>query len=225
MRTKLLTIIGVLLLIVTVACANTTPFLWSSMVLADSPPSDSSNIMIVFHKIADGMYLFWCDLSATITDNGDGTWDVDSPQVKATGVKQANVDYDYYQYQEISPEYDDNGDPIPIYMADLNLQPVTGTDLPQSRHVAVLKDVYMDNGKPRANVWRMWHGVAYELTNCRVSQTAYDQYQAGLIQLYNPAYDWLAPENAESFVAVDYIHENFTGTDVTLVFVDGKLIK
>ena len=112
-----------------------------------------------------------------------------------------------------------------VYLEDLDLQAITADDLPQSRHIAVLSDVYLDDGKPRADIIRVYMGVQYTVTGCRVTQTAYDNYVDGKLELYDPMYGFLAPENENSFVAIDFIHENFTGENIVLPFVADKLIK
>ena len=76
MRNRIITIIGTLLLVFTVACATLTPTMWGSLAFASEVPTDDSGVMIVFYKIVDDNYLWWCDLTADIVDNGDGTWDV-----------------------------------------------------------------------------------------------------------------------------------------------------
>jgi len=99
-------------------------------------------------------------------------------------------------------------------------------NLPMSRHIAALKNVYNNaQGRPRADVYRKYLGNVYEVVGCRVSQTAYNHYMAGDLKLYNSAYDWLAPENEDCFVAIDYIHENFEGEDQVLTFITDKLMR
>lgn len=230
MRSKVLIGLSLLLVLIIGACGGLLESLdIASIAMASSPPPSSSGIMIVFYRISDGLYFFWCDVDAEIVDNGDGTWDVTSNQGTATGINQATVTYDYYKYQDIKPLYDEEGNPLPIYIEDLNLVYPDAGDLPQSRHVAALKAVYMveidGQNYPRADIWRLWNNAPFLIEGCRVSQLAYDQYTDGKIELYDNSYDWLAPENANCFVAVDFIHENFTGEEVTLPIVDGKLLK
>lgn len=97
--------------------------------------------------------------------------------------------------------------------------------LPWSLHVAALKSVTMVDGSPRATVYRLYDGVVYEVSNCRVCQTAYDNYMAGKIQLYNPAYNWRADENKDCFVTVYFISETPYGDEVMIPVVIDKVIK
>ena len=210
MRNKILIILGALLLLTTVACASTTPFYWSTMVLADSPPSEPSGIMIVFYTISDDQFRFWCDLSAEITDNGDGTWDVVSPQVTASGVNQATVAYGSYQYQDIEYSYDDDGEPLPVYMADLDLQPVTADDLPKSEHIGKLTAVDPALARP-ATVTRKWMGQLYSV-QCLVTQSVVDM--------------WIADDlNVGDYVLVSFIEEIPNTTEINVAIVTDKVFE
>ena len=208
MRNRIITMAVAVLLIFTVACASIAPPVWGSMVLADSPPTDDSGIMIVFYKFGDGQYLFWCDLTATITDNGDGTWDVSSPQVNAKGVNQDYVTYDYYHYQEIEPQYDENGDPILLYIADLGLIPPTADDLPHSQHIGKLTAVDTGLARP-ATVTRKWHGMTFDV-QCLVSQTVVDLWVADTL-------------NVGDYVIVSFIDEIPDTEEVNLAIVVDKV--
>lgn len=200
MRNRVLTIVGTLLLVFTVACATITPALWSSMVLADSPPTDGSGIMIVFYKIVDDQYLFWCDLNAVITDNGD-SWDVSSVQANAGGVNKAYVNYGYYKYQPISWGY--NGT-----ITDLGLAPPTADDLPHSQHIGKLVNVNPALAKP-ATVTRKWHGMTFDI-QCLVSQTVVDLWIADTL-------------NIGDFVIVSFIDEIPDTEEVNLAIVVDKV--
>ena len=197
-------ILGITILILAVACSGiTTPSLWGSLVMAESPPTDDSGIMTVFYKIADDQYLFWTDLTATIIDNGDGTWNVYSPQVTATGVNQALIDYDYYQYKPIPYGY--NGT-----VTDLGLQPPTSEDLPRSQHIGKLVDVDNTKAKP-ATVTRKWHGLTFNIT-CLVSQSVVDMWVADTL-------------NVGDFVIVSFIDEIPDTDEVNLAIVVDKVYK
>ena len=187
----------------------------------------TGNIMAVFYTKADHQVLFWC-ADATITDNGDGTWDVDSPQVKANGVNRETVEYGLYQLDPFNPHpVDDEGNEIPVYLEDLNLSPVTSEDLPHSMHVAALSDVYLVNGSPRCDVIRLYLGEQYTVTGCRVAQQAYDSYQAGEITLYDPAYGLGDDHNKDCFVLVYFVTETpfGSGDSIELPVVVDKVIK
>ena len=201
MRNKIATILGTLLLVFTIACAGIIPPLWGTMVLADSPPTDDSGIMIVFYEIANDNYLWWCDLTATITDNGNGTWDIHSPQVVATGVNQAYVDYDYFKYQPIPSDYSGN-------ITALCLVPPTAEDLPHSQHIGKLVNVNPALTKP-ATVTRKWHGMTFDI-QCLVSQTVVDM--------------WLADTlNIGDYVVVSFIDEIPDTEEVNLAIVVDKV--
>jgi len=180
----------------------------------------SGNIMAVFYTRADERIVLWC-ADAQIIDNGDGTWDVVSNiGYSATGVSQDMVAYGLYQYQDLSIDM-----MAPPYLDDLGLVPITWQDLPRSMHVAALKSVAMVAGSPRAEVYRLYMGQAYVIPGCRVTQTAYDNYLAGTIHLYNPSYSWQAPENANCFVLVYFISETPYSNEVMIPVIVDKVIK
>lgn len=184
----------------------------------------ATNTMIVFYTIDDGRFLFWCDSNAQIVDNGD-TWDVISDQTVARGVNKAAVTYGYYKYKSIEPVYDNAGNELPIYMMDLGLEAVSGGDLPKSMHIAALKAVSLVDGSPRATVVRKYRGQNYEITDCRVSQVAYDNYLAGKIKLYDPTYGMNDSENKDSYVLVYFISEMFYSSEVEIPVIIDKVIK
>ena len=94
-----------------------------------------------------------------------------------------------------------------------------------SPHAAALKSVALVEGSPRATVYRMHNGIVYEVSNCRVCQAAYDQYMSGNIKLYNPSYNWQAPENKDCFVLVDFLYEAPYGNEVGIPIIVDKIIK
>lgn len=200
MRNRVIITLSALLLVFMVACAGITPALWSTMVLADTPPTDDSGIMIVFYKTADYEYLFWCDLNAIITDNGD-SWDIASAQVNAGGVNKAYIEYDYFQYQPIPYGY--NGT-----IMDLGLVPPTADDLPHSQHIGKLVDVDPTKARP-ATVTRKWHGMTFDI-QCLVSQTVVDM--------------WVANDlNIGDYVIVSFIDEIPDTDEVNLAIVVDKV--
>ena len=202
MKYRVLAILGVFLLILMVACVSIIPpSLWGALVLADSPPTDDSGIMIVWYKIADDQYLWWCDLTANIIDNGDGTWDVYSPQFNAGGVSQAYIDYDYYKYEPIPTGY--NGT-----VADLGLQQPTADDLPHSQHIGKLVAVNPALARP-ATVTRKWHGMIFDI-QCLVSQTVVDMWIADTL-------------NVGDYVIVSFIDEHPDNEEKNLAIVVDKV--
>jgi hypothetical protein len=102
------------------------------------------------------------------------------------------------------------------------LTPVT---LPWSLHVAALKSVAMVSGSPRATVIRKYLGINYEIPNCRISQVAYDNYMAGKIKVFNPAYDINAVENKDCFVLIYFITEVPYNTEINIPVLIDKVIK
>ena len=227
-------IIGIILAVVmlcgVVACSSIEEwdigkYLGSIQVYASESENTTyveGNIMAVFYTKAEEIVLFWCT-NAQIIDNGDGTWDVESPQIGASGVSQELATYGLYKYTSI-PQ------PSPgtiIYLADLDLQAITWEDLPQSMHVAALKSVAVIDGSPRGTVYRLFMGVAYEIPNVRVSQSAYDAYTSApaKLKVYNPSYSWQAPENKDCFVLVYFISETPYGDEVQIPVIIDKVIK
>ena len=201
MKHKLAIILGTALLLFTIACAGITPIMWSSVALAANYPTDDSGIMIVWHTIADDNYLWWCDLTADIIDNGDGTWNIYSPQFTAGGVNQAYIDYDYYHYEPIPYGY--NGT-----VASLGLTPPTADDLPHSQHIGKLVAVDGSKAKP-ATVTRKWHGMSFNIS-CLVSQSIVDM--------------WIADDlNVGDFVIVSFIDEHPNETELNLAIVVDKV--
>ena len=204
------------------------PKLFDSMVVYGAEMQNSieieGNVMAVFYK-RDNEQVIGAYSNAIITDRGDGRWDVEGREGSMTGVSQSLMTYGLYQYQKIDKLYDEEGYELPLYLSDLNLQPITWSDLPQSMHAAALKSVAIVDGSPRATVYRMFMGVAYEVPNCRVTQSAYDNYMADTIKLYNPAYHWNAPENKDCFVLVYFISETPYGTEIDILVIVDKVIK
>ena len=201
MRNRVIAIVGALLLVFTVACASISPVMWGSLAYASEVPTDDSGVMIVFYKIIDDAYLWWCDLTADIIDNGDGSWDVYSPQVVARGVKQAYVDYGYYKYEPIPHGY--NGT-----VASLNLTPPTADDLPHSQHIGKLVNVNPALARP-ATVTRKWHGMTFDI-QCLVSQTVVDMWIADTL-------------NIGDYVVVSFIDEIPDSEEVNLAIVVDKV--
>jgi len=102
---------------------------------------------------------------------------------------------------------------------------ITADDLPKSMHVAALKSVAIIDGSPRATVYRIFMGVKYEIPDCRVSQSAYDAYTSEKLKVYNPSYDWQAPENKDCFVLVYFISETPYSNEVQIPVIVDKVIK
>ena len=113
--------------------------------------------------------------------------------------------------------------PVPLDLTSTIELPISTP--PKSMHVAALKSVAMVSGSPRATVYRLYQGRVYEILNCRVSQTAYDSYLAAKIKVYNPAYNWQAPENKDCFVLVYFISETPYGTEIDIPVIIDKVIK
>jgi len=219
-------LVAVALICGVIAC---TPLaqLFDSMVVLSAESLNTTpvegNIMAVFYTIAtvEGKHqaLFWV-ADAQIIDRGDGKWDVISPQREVRGVNQALVDYGLYKYKAL-PDLDS----ATYYLEDLDLQAITWEDLKKSMHAAGLIDVYLVNGKPRATVRRFYMSKMYDIPNCRVSQSAYDNFIDGKIKVYNDTYGWLAPENEDCFVAVYFMSETPFDNELMIPVIIDKVIK
>lgn len=214
MKNKILLGLGVLLIMAVVACAGLSGEPFHSMVLGDTEYNTTpANIMAVFYDTTypdGGLYMWWCDLSAEIIDNGDGTWDIYSPQFTATGVNQAIVNYGYYKYKVIESVYDEEGFELPQYMDDLGLESPEASDLPHSQHIGKL--IAVDTGLVRpATIRRWWMGNSYDV-QCLVSQTVVDQWMADTL-------------NVNDWVVVSFIEENPDTEEINLAIVMSKVYK
>jgi len=210
MKNKFLIALAILFIISLFGCNNpTTSFQnpYESFVVFTS--STEGGVMLVFYIIEDEQYLFWCDESATIIDNGD-TWDVISDQHIARGVNKATVTYDVFKYKPIEPVYNDEGNPITLYLSDLNLESPTANDLPHSEHIGKLMAVNATAARP-ATVRRKFMGTTYDV-NCLVTQEVKDEYQAGKIQLGD-------------YVIVSFIDEIPDTEEVNIAIVTGKVFE
>jgi hypothetical protein len=209
MKNRILIGLGILLLVGAIACGGIFSPLWDSLVYAEQQHNTtSSNIMIVFYTIEEGQYLWWCDLSAEIIDNGNGTWDVLSPQITASGINQALITYGYYQFKSIEPEYDEEGNSLLIYMDDLDLQPPAADDLPHSQHIGKLTAVNTALARP-ATVTRKWHGMTFDV-QCLVSQSVVNMWIADTL-------------NVGDYVIVSFIEEIPDTEEVNIAIVVDKV--
>lgn len=147
----------------------------------NGPTTDATaNVIVIFYSVSDGMLLFWCYGGADIIDNGD-TWDVIGSPTTARGVSKTAVAYGYYKYEPIVVEYDEDGSPIPIYIADLILEPITAGDLPKSEHIGKLTAVNPALARP-ATVTRKYRGQTYNV-QCLVTQAVVLMWQSGALQV------------------------------------------
>lgn len=175
--------------------------------MASADSSGNLTAMIVFYTIADEEYVFWCDLDARIKDKGD-CWQVHSNQGMIGCISKDYATYDYYQWKEIIQPYDDDGVPIPIYMADLDLEPMTAEGLPKSQHIAVLKAVNPALAKP-ATVTRTYYGEDYDF-QCFVSQSVVDMWQSNDLEVGD-------------YVVVSFITEAPGTTEINIAIVVDKV--
>ena len=143
------------------------PKLFDSLVVYGAEEQNAieieGNIMAVFYVIEDERVIGWYS-NAIITDNGDGTWDVEGREGSARGMNQDLATYGLYQYQKIDKLYDDEDPPteLPLYLSDLNLQPITGDDLPHSEHIGKLVAVDPQAAKP-ATIRRWYLGQSFAI--------------------------------------------------------------
>lgn len=87
----------------------------------------------------------------------------------------------YYKDKVIQRQYDDEGNELPLYLADLDLEPITVDDLPKSEHIGRLKAINPAQAKP-ATVTRRFMGQDYDVA-CLATQSVKELYQAGDIQI------------------------------------------
>lgn len=123
----------------------------------------------------------------------------------------------------------ENEDALAISRLDQKIYPLKRTGepiiMPKSMHIAALKNVSLVNGSPRATIIRKYLGQSYEITNCHVSQTAYDNYQAGKIKVYDDNYGINEPQNADCFTLVSFISENPSNNEIEIPILIDKAIK
>lgn len=217
-------IVAIALLGGVIACSPFGDIVWfESMVVYGAEASNTTevegNIMAVFYRKADEQVYKWFT-NVQIIDRGDGKWDVIGSQISVKGIYQETVAYGLYQYKPI-PDPRTNI----IYLDDLDLQAITWEDLKRSMHAAGLLDVYSEDGKPRATVRRFYMGKSYDIPDCRVSQTAYDNFNDGKIKKYDPAFGWLAPENKDCFVMVYFLSETPFNNELMIPVIVDKVIK
>jgi len=161
------------------------------------------NIMAVFYTRAEERVLFWV-ADAQIIDRGDGKWDVTSPQRIVIGISQALTTYGLYQYQPFSqPTYE-----APVYLEDLDLQPITADDLPKSQHIGKLTAVNPALARP-ATIVRKYMSVTYDV-QCLISQAVVDMWVADTL-------------NVNDFVIVSFIEEIPDTTEVNIAIVVDKV--
>lgn len=201
-RKILIGIVVVAMLLATVA--GMAIFSSGNLGIAEAKKLTGSDGMIVFYTTGGNItseYLFWCQLEGTdIVDQGD-KWDVHSEQGTWYGVSKTDVDYDYFRYKKIASDYEG-----PV--ADLNLQPLGGAELPKSQHIGKLTAVNPALAKP-ATVTRKYMGQLYDV-QCLVSQTVVDMWLAGTLQVGD-------------YVVVSYIDENPDTAELSIAIVVDKV--
>lgn len=116
----------------------------------------------------------------------------------------------YYKDKQIIRELDEDETELPIYIADLDLESITAEDLPKSEHIGMLMSVTSANAKP-AVIRRRFLGQNYD-TNCLVTQSVAELYQAGKIQVGD-------------FVLVSFIEEIPNTEERLIAIVTDKIYK
>ena len=218
MRRIITVALAALLLLGVVSCSpqQVIPRIFDSIqvfaVEGENTLSVEGNIMAVFYVIEDERVIGWYS-NAQIVDNGDGTWDVIGDQGAMSGVNQDLATYELYQYQEIDISYEEDEEfdtltPLPIYLYDLDLQPITADDLPHSEHIGKLTAVNPALAKP-ATVTRKYMGVPYDI-QCLVTQSVVELYQLGEIEIGD-------------YVLVSFIEESPNGVDKQVAIVTDKV--
>lgn len=87
----------------------------------------------------------------------------------------------YYKDKYIERQYDEEGMELPLYMDDLDVEPITAVDLPSSEHIGKLISVDSSLAKP-AVVRRRFYGQNYDV-KCLVTQSVAELYQNGALQV------------------------------------------
>lgn len=168
-----------------------------------------NSLMLVLYLKADDQYLLSVRGPASFTIEGNKMY----LEGKVIVNDLTKVVYSVYPWQLIEPklEWDEEMDmmvEVPQYMNELNLQPITATDLPKSQHIARLVGVDSSAIKP-AIVARKYLGEVYTV-NCLVSQSALDMYQAGELQ-------------TGDYVIVTFIDEIPNTTEINICIVVDKV--
>jgi len=187
------------------------PKLFDSLVVYGAEEQNAieieGNVMAVFYK-RDNEQVIGAYSNAVITDNGDGTWDVEGREGSLGGVNQELVTYGLYQYQKIDKLYDEEGYELPQYLSDLDLQPITGDDLPHSEHIGKLIAVDTQAAKP-ATIRRWYLGQTFDI-KCLVTQAIVNM--------------WTADEiNVDDWVLVSFIDEIPNTTERHVAIVTDKI--
>ena len=153
--------------------------------------------MLIVYSKANEQVLGWSYKEAEITENS-----IISDDLVMRGVDFTKVGYDFYKDKEIIRQYDEEGNELPIYLDDLDLEPMDAEGLPDSEHPAKLIAVNPALAKP-ATV-RRWHGgIAYDV-NCLVSQNIVDMWLANPKELNIG--DWVLVSFLDELTATDEKH-------------------
>lgn len=116
----------------------------------------------------------------------------------------------YYKDKHIERQLDEEENELPLYINDLNLEPITVDDLSKSEHIGKLIAVNPSNAKP-AIVRRRFYGQDYD-TKCLVTQSVAELFQAGKIEI-------------NDFVLVSFIVEIPNTTERKVAIVTDKVYK
>jgi len=104
----------------------------------------------------------------------NGVWKVAINDLTKAGYKE-------YPDQGITIPRDEEGNELPITLAELNLRDFEALDLPTSQHLARIKSIDVTKAKPMT-VTRTYQGIDFDIP-CVVTQNIKDQYVEGKIQV------------------------------------------
>ena len=161
--------------------------------------------MLIVYSKASEQVLGWAYSEAEITENS-----IISDDLVMRGVDFTKVGYDFYKDKEIIRQYDEDGNELPIYLDDLDLEPMGAEDLPVSEHIGKLIAVNPALAKP-ATVMRRFYGENYDV-QCLVTQNIVNMWTSNPKQL-----------NIDDFVLVSFIDEIPNETERNVAIVTDKV--
>lgn len=115
-----------------------------------------------------------------------------------------------YEDEVIERQYDDNDIELPLYLTDLDLQPIVGHYLSSSIHVGKLKAIDVTKAKP-VTITRRYLGQDYDV-ECLVTQSVVELYQSGKIIVGD-------------FVLISFVEEVPNTVEIRVAIVIDKVYK
>lgn len=121
-----------------------------------------------------------------------------------------NTGWGCYEDKVIEKQYDESGIEFPLYLTDLDLQPIVGHYLSSSIHVGKLKAVDVTKAKP-VTITRRYLGQDYDVA-CLVTQSVVELYQSGKIIVGD-------------FVLISFVEEIPNTVEMSVAIVIDKVYK